>query len=243
MNTLLLVSAAVSLGLVTSLHCVGMCGPLALALPAVGDRRATYALGRLLYNLGRAVTYALMGAVVGLIGASFALGGFQRWISLACGFLLLAGILLMHTGWLAKAVEKLGLFHLFAGLQRLWRRHFDGHGHAGLFVLGLINGLLPCGPVYVALAAAAVTGSVATAALFMFAFGLGTLPLMLAVSLAGKLVQLPMRRKLQKLVPVSAGVVAVLLIVRGLALGIPYLSPPVKATEIGGAPHACCHPK
>ncbi len=243
MNTILLLGAALSLGLVTSLHCVGMCGPLALALPAVGERRAAYVLSRLLYNLGRAVTYAFMGALVGLVGKSFALGGLQRWISIGFGFALLAGLALMHTGVMARMIEKLGLFHLFAKLQLLWRRHFGGHGYYGLFVLGLINGLLPCGPVYVALAASAATGHVTTASAFMFFFGLGTLPLMLAVSLAGKLIQMPMRRKLQKLVPVSAGVVAVLLIVRGLALGIPYLSPPIEATQLGGSPHACCHPE
>lgn len=240
MNLLVLSSAALSLGLVTGLHCVGMCGPLALALPRVGDRRATYVLGRLLYNLGRAVTYAVMGMLVGLIGRSFAIGGFQRWVSVGFGVALLIGLLLMQTGLMNRLLDQLGFFRVFAALQRVWKRNFTNRSYTGLFILGLINGLLPCGPVYVALAAAAATGHAATAALFMFIFGLGTLPMMLAVSLAGNLVQMPMRRKLQKLVPISAGVVAILLIVRGLALGIPYLSPPVQATQLGGNPHACC---
>ncbi len=240
MTTLLLLGAALSLGLVTSLHCVGMCGPLALALPPAGDRRTSYVFGRLLYNLGRAVTYAAMGAVLGLVGQSFALGGLQRGVSIAFGVLLLLGLILVQTGTLTRIAEALGLFRIFAVLQRAWRARFQRGSLTGLLVLGLINGLLPCGPVYVALAAAAATGSVMLSALFMFTFGLGTLPLMLAVSLAGSLVQMPLRRKLQKLVPVSAGVVAVLLIVRGLALGIPFLSPPVQATEINGNPHSCC---
>jgi uncharacterized protein len=237
--TTLLFTSALTLGLVTGIHCIGMCGPLALALPLTGRSRAAYVAGRVLYNLGRAVTYAAMGAAVGLVGQvgrSFDAGGFQRWVSIAAGVLLLAGLFIFKAGLL----EKLGVFRLFAVLQRIWARNFRQRGFTGLFLLGLINGLLPCGPVYVALAAALATGQVVTAALFMFIFGLGTLPAMLAVSLAGKLVQLPLRRRLQRLVPVSTVVVALLLLLRGLALGIPFLSPPAQATELGGKPGACC---
>lgn len=231
---------ALSLGLVTGLHCVGMCGPLALALPVVGGTRPAYVLGRLLYNLGRAVTYAGMGVVAGLAGQTFAIGGLQRWVSIAAGMLILIGLLLVYLGWMPRLMESLGVWSAFARLQKAWRGSFASRGYTGLLSLGLINGLLPCGPVYVALAGAAATGSVAGGALFMFVFGLGTFPMMLAVSLAGKLVQMPLRRKLQKLVPASAAVVALLLILRGLALGIPYLSPPAEATQLGGNPHACC---
>ena len=240
MESWLYLSAALTLGLITGLHCVGMCGPLALALPGVGRGRAAYVLGRILYNLGRATTYAAMGVLAGLAGRSFALGGFQRHVSVAAGILLLAGVILYYSGASNRLLARLGAFSAFARIQALWARMFRHRSFTGLFALGLVNGLLPCGPVYVALAAAAATGGVARGALFMFVFGLGTLPRMLAVSLAGGLIQLPLRRKLQKLVPVSAGAVAILLIVRGLALGIPFLSPPAQATEIGGSPHACC---
>jgi uncharacterized protein len=241
MNIIFLIGSAFSLGLLTSLHCVGMCGPLALALPVVGKQRSSYVAGRVLYNLGRTVTYAAMGLLIGALGQAVSLGGYQRWISVSVGAVLLIGLVLIYTGWLNHLFGQFGVLHVFARLQSAWSRGFKNRSYAGFFVLGLINGLLPCGPVYVALAAAAATGNAITAVLFMFVFGLGTLPLMLAVSLAGKMVQLPMRKKLQKLVPVSAGVVAVLLIVRGLALGIPYLSPPVAATQLNGAPHSCCH--
>jgi sulfite exporter TauE/SafE len=240
MESLLFLSAALTLGLVTGLHCVGMCGPLALALPRVGNGRTAYVFGRILYNVGRAVTYAAMGALLGLLGRSFALGGFQRHLSIAAGLFLLIGVVLYSTGAANRLLAGAGAFSAFARIQSLWSRLFRHRSYTGLFALGLVNGLLPCGPVYVALAAATATGSVTRAALFMFVFGLGTLPMMLAVSLAGGLIQQPMRKKLQKLVPVSAGAVAVLLIVRGLALGIPFLSPPAQATEIGGNPHACC---
>lgn len=239
MNLLVMGTAALSLGLVTSLHCIGMCGPLALALPVVGKNRSSYVVGRLLYNLGRAVTYAGMGAIIGVVGKSFAMGGLQRWVSVAAGVLLIAGMLFYRAG----VLEKLGLFKVFSALQGLWARNFHHRGFTGLFLLGLINGLLPCGPVYVALAAAAATGTIATSAAFMFIFGLGTLPMMLAVSLAGNLIQKPMRLRLQKLMPILAIVIAFLLILRGLGLGIPYISPPLKATELkdGKPVGGCCH--
>lgn len=240
MNVLYL-GAALSLGLVTSLHCVGMCGPLALALPVVGGTRAAYAAGRLFYNLGRAVTYTALGALVGLVGQAFALGGLQRWISITVGAAILIGLVLVQSGAMNRMMESLGVWSMFARLQQLWRRRFQGRGFSGLFVLGLINGLLPCGPVYVALAGAAATGTVADASLFMLVFGMGTLPMMLAVSMAGKLVQLPLRRRLQRLVPASAAAVALLLILRGMALGIPFLSPPVQATTLHDGQPACCH--
>jgi len=233
--------AALSLGLITGLHCIGMCGPLALALPPAGNRRLTYITGRILYNLGRAATYAAMGAAIGLIGQAFSIGGFQRGLSITAGIFLLAGLFLIYTGNMPQVAASTGFYRVFSVLQNAWKNGFGKNSVAGLFILGAINGLLPCGPVYAALAAAAVTGHVASAALFMFVFGLGTLPMMLAVSLAGGLVQMPLRRKLQKLVPVSVGVVAVLLIVRGLALGIPYLSPPAGATQVTTG--ACCHGK
>ncbi|HMP89245.1 MAG TPA: sulfite exporter TauE/SafE family protein [Kiritimatiellia bacterium] len=237
---ILLFGAALMLGLVTGLHCVGMCGPLALALPAAGEKRAAYIVGRVMYNLGRAVTYTVMGLIVGMVGQSISLGGIQRQVSIAAGVFLLSILFLLQTGQLNRLLEITGIMRIFARLQKLWAKHFHRRSAIGLFLLGLINGLLPCGPVYVALAAAAATGNVLLASAFMFVFGIGTFPMMLAVSLAGKLVQLPLRRKMQKLASVSAAIVAVLLIVRGLALGIPYLSPPMEATQLNGNPHACC---
>ena len=239
--SLVVLGAAFSLGLVTGLHCVGMCGPLALALPVVGKTRPGYVAGRLLYNLGRAVTYAMMGLCAGFIGQSLSIGGFQRTVSVAAGTFILLGLLLAYLGVLPWLMEQLGVWFLFGKLQQLWRKGFANRGYTGLFVLGLINGLLPCGPVYVALAGAVATASIPEAGVFMLVFGLGTLPMMLAVSLAGKLIQMPLRRRLQKLLPVSAAVVALLLILRGMALGIPYISPPEQATRLGGDPASCCH--
>ena len=220
-----MVWTAFMLGLAGSLHCAGMCGPLALALPATGRGYAGFLTGRLAYNLGRLTTYSLLGVVSGLLGRSLTLIGVQRWISLGAGALILAGLLLSRrvgTGTpMIRAVARLK--SAFGGL--LQRRTVTSLG-----LLGLLNGLLPCGLVYAACVGAAATGSLATGVGYMALFGLGTVPLMLGLGFSGRAFPVRWRFKLQQLVPVSLALVAVLLILRGLALGIPYLSPDLAAT-------------
>ena len=88
----MILGTAFFLGLAGSLHCAGMCGPLAMAVPVLGRNRWAVLASRLIYNLGRVVTYALLGLVFGLIGQTFALAGFQRWVSLVTGALILIGL-------------------------------------------------------------------------------------------------------------------------------------------------------
>jgi len=221
------------LGFAGSAHCAGMCGPLALALPAGGSGRATFVAGRSLYNAGRIITYALMGALFGLLGLGFAIAGLQRWVSLVLGALILIGLfvsprfaraltLTRAVSWLKSALGKL--------LQR--------RALSSLFGIGLLNGLLPCGLVYVACAGAATADNVLSGVEYMIAFGLGTVPMMLAISLVGTKLQFALHFKLQRLIPVSLAIVGALLFLRGLALDIPYLSPklPTQPSATGS-----CH--
>lgn len=219
------------LGFVGSLHCAGMCGPLALALPVVGRTRASFILSRLTYNLGRVVTYGALGLVFGLLGATLALAGLQRWLSLLAGAALLIGLLASSRHAVGTSAFKL-VGWVKAGLgQLLQRRSFSA-----LFMLGLLNGLLPCGLVYVACASATATGSLLTATEYMLSFGAGTLPMMLGIGLAGRRVQAAFRFQTQAVIPASILIIAVLLILRGMALGIPYLSPDL-ASGAAGCPH------
>lgn len=218
------------LGLVGSLHCAGMCGPLALALPVTGNTGPGYLVGRLAYNAGRIVTYCLMGFVFGLLGQTLLLAGVQRWVSIALGATLLVGVLTSRklAAWVpvTKLVERLKSRMVALLRQRSF---------LSLAVLGLLNGLLPCGLVYVACAGATATGDLLGGAAYMAAFGAGTVPMMLAISLSGKLVPPALRLKLSKAVPVSVLLVAALLILRGLSLGIPYVSPDLSDDS------SCCH--
>jgi sulfite exporter TauE/SafE len=219
------------LGLVGSLHCAGMCGPLALALPAAGNTTPGYVLGRVAYNAGRIVTYCLLGIVFGLAGWTFLLAGLQRWVSIALGVSLLLCLFASRRLSLSRPVTS-AVNQLKSRMSVLLRRR----SFAALATLGLLNGLLPCGLVYVACAGAAATGGTLAGASYMTAFGIGTVPMMLAISLSGKLVPPSLRLKLVKTIPVCVFLLGSLLILRGMSLGIPYLSP-----DISGTGASCCH--
>ncbi|HYG21667.1 MAG TPA: sulfite exporter TauE/SafE family protein [Verrucomicrobiae bacterium] len=218
------------LGLFGSVHCAGMCGPLGMALPATGGGTLNFTASRAAYNLGRILTYCGLGAMFGALGQSLAFAGVQRWVSIVLGLVLLGGLMSSRTlsNWppLIALVNRLKT--QMAGVLR--RRTF-----ASMAVLGMLNGLLPCGLVYVAAAGATTTGTIQNGAAHMAAFGLGTLPMMLAISLSGRLFPLSFRLKLARAIPASVFIVAVLLILRGLELGIPYVSPQLGVDS-------CCHP-
>lgn len=213
------------LGLIGSLHCAGMCGPIAIAQPVTGRTTAAFVAGRLAYNGGRITTYALLGILFGAIGGSFSLLGFQRWVSLAAGIIIL---IVLFASWRHRANVQMSRW--VGMLKTLLGSMLRRTGFGATFLLGNLNGLLPCGLVYAACAGAAATGSPADGALYMLAFGLGTIPMMLAVGVVGKRLQLALRFRFEKLVPACLVLVAVLLIVRGMALGIPYLSPAVDGS-------------
>jgi len=219
------------LGLAGSLHCAAMCGPLALALPTAGRSGLNLVAGRLVYTIGRIFTYCALGLVFGVAGHTLALVGIQRWVSIALGLALLAGLFASRRLALWRPVTQMveQLKRLMAGLLR--RRSF-----AALALLGLLNGLLPCGLVYVACAGATATGGVSSGMVYMAAFGLGTVPLMLAIGLSGRLLPLPIRLRLRSAIPVSVFLLAMLLILRGMALGIPYVSPDLEPGKVD-----CCH--
>ncbi|HXF09147.1 MAG TPA: sulfite exporter TauE/SafE family protein [Desulfuromonadaceae bacterium] len=219
------------LGLFGSLHCAGMCGPLTLAMPVGGRNAGGFVIGRFMYNGGRIVTYSLIGTVFGVFGKSLVLIGVQRWASIGVGVMLLLGLVVSTRGmiWspLIRAVEKIKV-----KMAPLLRQR----SLTSLFTLGMLNGLLPCGLVYVAAGASAVTGGVVSGTLSMLFFGLGTLPMLLAIGLSRTMFPPIWRLKLLKAVPLSVFILAALLILRGLALGIPYLSPDL-------ASGSCCHMK
>jgi len=225
-------------GFLGSVHCAGMCGPLALALPVPAGGTLTYLYGRVVYNAGRVLTYAVLGAVAGLVGLTLVLAGAQQIVSVVIGLFILL------TALLPLALKSfLPSFTLPARFSARVRSKLSGLMKASsivaLFLIGLLNGLLPCGFVYVALAAAITTGDVYSGVLFMVGFGIGTGPVMLAIAIAGKHLQAGIRRRLVALAPVFTAALAVLLIVRGLNLGIPYISPAVSEEHPRQQQH--CH--
>ncbi len=216
------------LGLAGSLHCGAMCGPLLLALAKARPAHWNRAVGRIVYHLGRLAAYSALGLLFGLAGHALALGGLQRWLSLSLGFGLLAGGLVSQRLGLSAAV-----FRWTGWIRRAMGGLLAHHSVASQGALGALNGLLPCGLVYVATAGATATGSALSGAAFMTSFGLGTWPLLLGLQFLGQRLPLPPRLDLGKVRTVAVVLMALLLILRGLELDIPYLSPALTPVAEG----------
>ncbi len=219
-----LVFAAISLGFLGSFHCIGMCGPIALALPVHRYSPLKKSLAIFLYNLGRVMTYTFMGLLFGLLGQSFFMGGFQQALSISIGVLLLASV------WLTQLhnvnVPGSGFLYRFVnGVKLQLGKFFNRKGLRFLFLIGLLNGLLPCGLVYLGIAGSVASGDYMKGAAFMLYFGLGTIPVMYAVAFLGQFITLNNRNRIRRAMPFVVSMMAVMLIIRGLNLGIPYLSP------------------
>ncbi|WEA00448.1 sulfite exporter TauE/SafE family protein [Mucilaginibacter sp. SJ] len=205
-----------------SVHCIGMCGPLALAIPINHSSFWLLLWDKLVYNLGRTISYATLGLITGLIGKQLWLSGLQQGVSIISGILILlaAGSRL----WKLKIRNKSSgnwLLKPFNALLTYALQHRAGH-----LAIGLLNGFLPCGFVYLALIGAVNTSSVGASVQYMIWFGLGTLPLMLAVTVGSGFVNQGIRRKMNRMVPYFMLCLGVWFLLRGLALDIPYLSPP-----------------
>ncbi len=230
--------SALTIGLIGSFHCIGMCGPIAIALPLKNNSWFTKFFSAALYNLGRSVTYGAMGAIFGLLGKGFQLIGVQQWVSIAMGIIMILSVFfplifrkhINADGFVAKWVGK---------LKSSFKKLFSIRSYMSLWVIGLLNGLLPCGLVYMALAGAIVSGNTIHGAVYMIVFGLGTLPIMLSVSLIGNIVSLKFRNKIRKIIPIFIVIIGILFILRGMNLGIKYISPEIVKKEIVEV--NCCH--
>ena len=217
-------------GFFGSLHCLGMCAPLIWAMPDQKSKRSIWWLNKLAYNSGRTSTYALLGLVMGLLGESVALVGLQQYLSIATGVLMLL-FLLFSKGKIPQSFQLKPLTHLMVKVKIALSQLIQGNTFRSHLIMGFYNGLLPCGLVYMALLASISMSSLGGSALYMVVFGLGTFPMMLIAAYFGSSVKKWNQKIFTHWVPRFILMVALLLIVRGLNLGIPYLSPKLKATN------------
>jgi len=211
-------------GLISSFHCMGMCGPIAMMLPVERNNPAKKAIQISTYHLGRLTAYGSIGLLFGLLGKSLFLAGIQQQLSIFIGIAMILVILVPEKifaqynfskpvyGWISKIKQNLG-------------SHFKNKSFKSLFIIGLLNGFLPCGMVYVALFGAIAMQSAGFGVLYMLLFGLGTMPLMSLVVYFNSFLTVPIRNRIQKIIPYVGIVIGVLFILRGLGLGIPYISP------------------
>lgn len=231
-----LIIAGLSLGAISSFHCVGMCGPIAFALPVQHLGRWRSGLAMFSYHMGRIMTYAALGAIFGLLGRQVYLAGFQRWFSIILG----AGLLLMMWQYAgSRGKIQFGMLNRLQQKVQYWiGMLLKDQRPLSFLLLGMANGLLPCGMVYLAIAGAVSTTHLFEGIAFMAAFGLGTFPAMMALSVFGIVASISVRNRIRQLTPLVIGIMGILLILRGLNLGIPYISP-VLETARGSA--VSCH--
>jgi uncharacterized protein len=232
------VIAGFSLGAVSSLHCVGMCGPLALALPVHHLSRTKQLFSLFLYQAGRIITYSAFGLVFGLAGRRIYLAGFQQWFSIIMGAVVLVLVILY---WIYKNPLQPSLFKkFFIVVQNYMMKAFHSKkSPAGFILLGMANGLLPCAMVYVAIAGALTTTQVLYSVLFMAMFGAGTLPAMMIIGYFGRMVSLPVRNLFRQSIPVFMSIIGIVLILRGMNIGIPFISPILEGASQSAV---SCHP-
>ncbi|PUZ26945.1 hypothetical protein GA0116948_104301 [Chitinophaga costaii] len=215
-----IIAGALVLGFVSSAHCVGMCGPLVMALPLQLLPPARKMSGLLLYHSGRIAMYTLLGAAFGLVGTQFYLAGWQQLLSVVAGVLLLLFALSALLPQWFHWTQGLPSWQRF--LQSLILRLLRHPRPVSMLVLGALNGLLPCGMVYMAIAGALVLGGLTNGMIFMTAYGAGTLPALLLLSLASWKISATWRQYLRRLAPYAGLLLATLLIARGLYPDTPH---------------------
>jgi sulfite exporter TauE/SafE len=234
------VVSAIALGFASGFHCIGMCGPIALSMGLTKKQATNFYLQNLTYQFGRIFTYSLLGGILGIIGEGFEMAGFQQYLTIAVGILLIVMALFSFGGKdFASKIPFLSkfLFSVKLNLGKLLQKA----DYRSRFTTGVLNGFLPCGMVYMALTASLAAGGILQGASYMALFGLGTLPFMFAVVLVGNLMNQAFRLKILKAVPVIMIILGGLFILRGLELGIPYISPRAEAMTISKDNVGECH--
>jgi sulfite exporter TauE/SafE len=226
-------------GFFGSFHCIGMCGPIAIALPVPTSSNLSFFTGRILYNIGRVVTYSFLGAILGFLSGGITFAATQQVVSIILGVIIIAVVLLPQK-YKNYFVQHPLTQKLSQPLKSNIGILFKKGTFSAMFLIGVLNGFLPCGFVYVGLAGAIASGDAISGAAVMILFGLGTVPAMFAASVFGKFVNIGLRTKLRKAIPVLAILLAAVFILRGMNLGIPYLSPKLS-TQTEASSEMECH--
>ncbi len=233
-----MIYSALLLGLISSLHCVGMCGPIAIMLPVDHNNPAKKVTQLLTYQIGRISAYATIGLLFGFIGKGFYLAGIQQQLSIFAGVVMIA-IILIPERVFAKYNFSKPIFKIISSVKTALGKQFRTKSYKSLFTIGVLNGFLPCGLVYAALFGAIAMQDVTLGMVYMILFGLGTVPLMSILIYFKELMTLPIRNKVQKAIPYMVVLIGTLFILRGLGLGIPYISPSPVSLFVQATPE--CH--
>jgi sulfite exporter TauE/SafE len=229
---------ALLFGLISSFHCIGMCGPIAMMLPVDHNNPTKKVLQIMLYHLGRLTAYGMLGLFFGMLGKGLFLAGFQQQLSILVGILMIVFVLVPEKT-LAKYNFSKPVYKLISKVKSHLGAQFKRKSPDALFTIGLLNGFLPCGMVYAALFGALAMQSELLGVAYMVLYGIGTIPMMSAVVLISNFITVPVRNRIQQLIPVFVLVIGALFIMRGMGLDIPYISPNTTSLIVQANPD--CH--
>ncbi len=191
-----------------------------------------------LYHAGRLFSYGLIGVLFGIIGKGLYLSGFQQRLSIVIGILM---ILIVVTP--ATILNKLNITKpLYTSIGKVKSKlglYLKKKSNKAIFTIGIFNGFLPCGLVYMAVLGAISSGDIITSAFYMILFGAGTIPMMTGAVFLGSFIKLSIRNKIQKAIPIFVIIIGLLFILRGMGLGIPYISPSDAKLHLSNNPSTC----
>lgn len=213
-------------------HCVGMCGPIAFMLPVDHNKPAKKLLQVFLYHFGRLCSYSLLGLIFGFLGKGLYVFGMQQRLSIIIGVIMIIVILIPYKTFSKYNFSK-PIYSLLTKVKNRLGKELQKKSPDTFLTIGLLNGLLPCGLVYMAIFGSIATASPSLGALFMFLFGVGTIPLMTSAVYFGSILKGTAKKSAQRLIPVFVILVGLLFILRGLGLGIPYISPEPVIEMVG----------
>lgn len=216
--------SAVIFGLLGSFHCVGMCGPIAFMLPVDRTNSTKKVFQIFTYHFGRILAYSIIGLFFGLVGKSLYIFGLQQQLSVIIGVLMIV-VVLMPTKIFNKYNFSKPIYKVISKVKSALGQAFKKKTADTFLTIGFLNGFLPCGLVYMAVFASLAMGSALKGSLYMALFGLGTIPLMTSAIYLGKFLNTKVKQRIQKAIPIFVVIMGVLFILRGMGLGIPYLSP------------------
>lgn len=230
---------ALIFGLLGSFHCVGMCGPIAFLLPLDRKSKSKRLLQLLSYHIGRLFTYGFIGFVFGLVGKGLNLFGIQQQLSIIIGIGMIVMIVIPY-----KIINRYNfskpIYKAVSKVKNAMGAALKKKNSGTFFTLGFLNGLLPCGLVYMAVFGALASGGAEYGALYMVFFGLGTIPLMTTAIYLGNFLKGKAKQHVLKVIPIFVIIIGMLFILRGMGLGIKYISPSQMVTEeMVSAKHNC----
>lgn len=229
--------SALIFGLISSLHCVAMCGPIALMLPLDKNNPSKRVIQMMTYHLGRMTAYVSLGVLFGLLGRGFFMAGFQQKLAIVAGMIMIT-IALVPERKFAQFNFSKPVYKLLSKIKSTLGKQFNRKSFKALFIIGLLNGFLPCGMVYAALFGALAMPNFISSLSYMMLYGLGTIPLLVLVTQLTQFRKFTFQ-KYQKIIPIALLLIGLLFVVRGAGLSIPYLSPNTVSLHI--QQQANCH--